>query len=138
MKLLIYKIRLAFHLGLFILSLTANFSNKAKPIILGLFITGLLITVGGISLLTNNPPAKAITYTTPVPLNSELYSLKNLKEDQLLKEVEHWENVLKVQPQSRDVLLNLAHLYSTLNQEDKAVEYKNKAINIDPNSPLFE
>lgn len=139
MKLLIYKIRLAFHLGLFVLGISANFSSKTKPVILGLFIIGLLAVIGGITLLSSKPTSvQVVTITTVVPKNSDLYSIKNLKTSDLENEVVFWENILKIQPQSRDVLLNLSRLYSALNLDGKALEYKAKAVNIDPNNPLFE
>lgn len=139
MKLLIYKIKLAFHLSIFILRLSANFSNKTKPIILGLFITGLLVLISGISLLTNSQKIEEnVVVTLIIPQHEQLFNVKNLTKEDLELELIFWEKVLKTQPKSRDVLLNISRIYSALTLEEKALEYKNEALSIDPNNPLFE
>lgn len=139
MKLLIYKTKLALHLVLFILKLSANFSNKTKPLILGTFVIGLFVLISSISLFTSvQNPKETIAISTIIPKNTQLYTSTKLTEEQLLLELQIWEKVYEKQPLSRDVLLNLSHLYSALGQDEKAVEYKNKASFIDPNNPLFE
>jgi tetratricopeptide (TPR) repeat protein len=139
MKYLIYKLKLALHLVLFILKLSANFSNKTKPAILIMFVAGLLLVIGGISLMaTNAKPKEIIATTTDIPKNSGLYYVENLSQEEITKKIEFWEQVLALQPQSRDVLLNLAHLYSALQLEEKAEELRFQALEIDPNNPLFE
>ncbi len=137
MKFLLFKLRLIFYLGVFLLRLTANFSNKAKPVIIGLFVTGLLVLIGGISLLnTVQKPIQAVS--TIVPKNTQLYELNSLTDEEIKSRIAFWEQVSQTQPHSRDVLLNLSHLYSALGLDEKAAEYKNSAVNIDPNNPLFE
>lgn len=139
MKLLIYKIKLLAHLVLFIIRLLANTSNKVKPAVLSLFILGLILTIGGISLLTGlNKPTETIATSTFIPSNSYLFEVNNYSEEELQTEIKFWETVLQHQPKSRDVLLNLSLLYSALQQEDKATEYREKALYIDPNNPLFK
>lgn len=138
MKLLIYKIKLALHLGIFILKLSANFSSKTKPLILGIFVTGLFVIISGISLITSQSPKETIAVSTIIPKNTQLYNSTNLTQEELQSEVLFWEKIYEKQPFSRDVLLNLSHLYSASGQDEKAAEYKNKASFIDPNNPLFE
>ena len=139
MKILLYKLKLALHLGLFLLSLAANVSNKTKPVVLGLFITGLLLFIGGITFVASlNQPKEIIAISTVVPNNKILYNIENLSQNELTEQIAFWEKVLVIQPHSRDVLLNLSHLYSALQLEAKAAEYKEKAVSIDPNNPLFE
>lgn len=141
MELLLYKIKLAIRLGLFILSLSANVSNRTKPIILGLFILGLLTVIGGLSIANLQKETKkevAISASTIIPTETRLYEKKFFTNFDLQNEILFWESVLEKQPNSRDVLLNLSHLYSALGDDIKATEFKNKALEIDPNNPLFE
>ena len=138
MKLLIYKIKLAIHLSFFILKLSANVSNKTKPLILSIFTMGLFLLIAGISFLSINQPTPTVAISTVVPQNSNLFVKKDLNSNQIDDQITFWENILTIQPESRDVLLNLSHLYSANNLEDKAHYYKNRAIKIDPNNPLFE
>lgn len=137
MQLLFFKLKLAFHLGVFTLTLFANYSNKIKPIILSVFVVGLFMLIGGISLLTR-PEKETIIVSTVVPQNTSLYSQKTLTQEEIESEILFWEHILKIQPKSRDVLINLSHLYSALEVEEKATEYRNSALFIDPNNPLFE
>ena len=137
MKLLLLKLKLAFHLGIFLLRLAANFSNKAKPLIIGIFVTGLLALIGGISLLnTAQKPVQAVF--TVVPQNTELFELQSMTKEQVESQIIFLEQIVEKQPNSRDILLNLSHLYSALHQEEQAIKYREAAVVIDPNNPLFE
>jgi tetratricopeptide (TPR) repeat protein len=139
MKLIFYKIKLAVNLLIFILRLSANFSNKTKPIVVSFFIVGLLLLIGGISLITNKKRTPNLIITSSAqPKNSHLYVVANKSNREIQTEIFFWENVLKSQAQSRDVLLNLSQLYSAQQDHEKALNYRNKAINIDPNNPLFK
>lgn len=139
MKLLIYKIKLSVHLFIFILRLSANFSNKIKPIIISFFVVGLLVLIGGISLITKGgKEPKNILVSSAPPANNHLYISTNMTESELESRIVFLEEVIKFQPQSRDILLNLSQLHTVLENHEKALNYKNKAINIDPNNPLFE
>lgn len=139
MELLLYKIKLAIRLGLFILRLSANVSNKTKPIILSLFILGLLTIIGGLSIVNlQKETKKEVSVTTVIPRETQLYQKESLKDSQLQTKIVFWETVLEKQPNSRDILLNLSHLYSAQGDDIKALEYKEKALKIDPNNPLFE
>ena len=139
MKLLIYKIKLALHLFIFILRLGANFSNKIKPIIISFFVVGLLVLIGGVSLISKGrkEPKNILISSTP-PTNDQLFITKNLTESELKSRIFFLEEVLKLQPQSRDVLLNLSQLHNAIENHEDALNFRNKAINIDPNNPLFE
>lgn len=139
MKLLLYKIKLAAHLVFFIIRLLANTSNKVKPAVLSLFILGLILTISGISFLTGvSKPTETVAVSTFVPSNSYLYEVNNYSKEQLQAEINFWETILQHQPKSRDVLLNLSLLYSAQQLDEKAAEYRQKALYIDPNNPLFE
>ncbi len=137
MKLLLLKLKLAFHLGIFLLRLAANFSNKTKPLTIGVFVTGLLIFIGGISLLnTAQKPTQAVF--TVVPQNVELFELQGLTIEQIESKIDFLETVLEKQPNSRDILLNLSHLYSALHQDELAAKHRKAATEIDPNNPLLK
>ncbi|GIK84497.1 MAG: hypothetical protein BroJett025_11190 [Patescibacteria group bacterium] len=139
MKFLLFKLRLALHLFVFILKLTANFSNKTKPAILAFFIIGLVLFIGGISLLnTTQKPVEVVSASAVIPKNVDLFVAKRMTKEQIALEINSLEKVLAIQPHSRDILLNLSLLYAALGETQKAEEYKNTARIIDPNNPIFE
>ena len=51
----------------------------------------------------------------------------------LKKEVQYWENILQLQPTSREVLLNMSQLYAWQDQKEKASVFQKQAHALDPN-----
>lgn len=137
MKLLFLKLQLALHLGVFLLKLLANVSNKVKPAIITVFILSLFIIAT--TIITNTKPVQEthIVWATP-PVNTQLYIENKVTKEEIQSQIAFWEQVLKMQPNSRDVLLNLANLYAANTQLEIAADYKESAVSLDPNNPLFE
>ena len=139
MNLLLFKIKLAWHLSIFLIKLGANFSNKTKPIILGSFVVLILVLITGISIITKNTTVeKIIKQTTMIPQETSLYTLQEITASELEIKLSYWKRIEKKQPHSRDVLLNISQLYSALGKQELSDNYLEKAIAIDPNHPTLQ
>lgn len=139
MKLLLFKLQLAWHLGIFILTVSANVSNKTKPIILTSFIFLLGLLVFSISILTKTTqPEKIIVPAVRVPQVKEQYTYHQMTISELEETLTYWQKVAEKQPFSRDILLNLSQLYSALSNEELSEDYFQKAYAIDPNHPAVQ
>lgn len=139
MKLFLYKLQLAGHLGVFLLKLSANISNKTKPVLIGIFVFGLIVGTIGLAILpkaTNT--TEVILNSTVSPTHLELFILQTLDKSEVEAQLKYWQSVAEKQPESRDVLFNISQLYSALHLEEEAALYKAKAVAIDPNNPLFQ
>lgn len=53
------------------------------------------------------------------------------------KEISYWEKLRSLQPQHRDVLINLSLLYHAKGETTKAQELLDQARQLDPNNPYF-
>lgn len=82
--------------------------------------------------------------TKPNKNNIQIVSLDNKKtyqiesfEDSTLVEIQNLERKLDKQPNQRDVFINLAILYNSLNDVEKSSTYLNRAKKLDPNNEVF-
>lgn len=73
-----------------------------------------------------------------VPHSSELYTPKELSNEELTVELAYWLKIQETQPTHRDVLINISHLYRALGEESQAIYYWEQARKTDPNHILFK
>ena len=139
MKLLWYKLQLAWHLGLFILTIGANASNKTKPIIIASFLVIIGIFIISVSIFTKiNNPEKIIVTALRIPQEKEQFTYHQMTTSELETTLIYWQKISEKQPLSRDILLNISQLYSALSNEELSEKYFQKAHTIDPNHPALQ
>lgn len=79
--------------------------------------------------------AKSLTSTPPLSLKEVEKALKEAKEEpqKTCQEIAFWEKAIQEKPDYRDAYFQLAVLYSQLSQKEKAREYLQKTLKLDPN-----
>lgn len=138
MKLLLYKIKLALHLGIFLLKVSANYSLFIKPLSVIFFVIIVGTTLYFAVLQPSIEQQSPLIITLRTPQKTELYEQKTLNKTQLSDELNFWLEIEKKQPRSRSLLLTISQLYSALNNQELAEKYLSQAQYIDPNNPLFD
>lgn len=95
----------------------------------------VLITLS-ISLLSI-PPKPAPLYLSSVQLQTLTAQPQNFSLEEYNKHLNSLLFLYNVQPTHKDILINLALLYQSQDNEDKALNYWNSAKELDPNNPIF-
>lgn len=139
MKLLIFRIKLLGHLGLFLLNLIFDQVKRARPFFITIFIFFIIANLVFFYFFKNKISTKEETENQSYsPTRPELYIKSTKTKSQIQEEISYWENIIEKQPQSRDALINLSILKNVLKQNDEAEDLWNKAKLIDPNNPIFQ
>lgn len=138
MRTFIFKLKLLLHLLVFFSSYILHTRPVVRPILVGILATlciGILFI--NITLLSAQvrPPEIITAYT---PLQEEGLQKRTLPRAEIMQELELLQEIERVQPATRDILLNIALLHFALNQPKSAEIYLEKARQIDPIHPLVQ
>ena len=98
-------------------------------------LTIILITLS-ISLLSI-PPKPAPLYLSTVQLQTVTTAPQTFTLEEYNKHLTSLLFLYNIQPTHKDILINLALLYQSQDNEDKALSYWNSAKELDPNNPVF-
>ena len=137
MSLILVRLHLAVYLSLFMAELLAIYLQHILPLLWSLVI---LIAMGmGLShafLASMNQVKQeqitAVTLPEKIKHNSPLFT-RTAVEDKL----QEYKNILKTQPQHRDILINIALLHRALHNQKEAFVSWEEARKLDPNNALF-
>jgi cytochrome c-type biogenesis protein CcmH/NrfG len=137
MSLILVRLRLAVYLSLFMAELLAIYLQHIRPLLWSLVI---LIVMGmGLShaFLANMNQVKqeqitAVSLPEKITHDSPLFTRTAVEE-----KLQEYENILKTQPQHRDILVNIALLQRALHNQKEAFVSWEEARKLDPNNPLF-
>jgi len=138
MKSLIIRARLSLLLAGFFLSLLAEHTKLIK---LPLFASILFSLMVGLIILhhhtrsyqlSGEPSLQSAVVTSDTPIDNKIFS-----EQTLAEYIANYEQLLRLQPTHRDLLLNVALLYQAKLDTKRSEYYWLQAQKQDPNLPLF-
>lgn len=139
MKKILFQLRLGIALAAFFAFLGGEYLKQVK---IPLFATALLVVMGGLIILNlaidvgvsqeNEAQLVAVSHSSSPDLKEVYYSQEDLDQQILALE-----QLLRLQPTHRDLLVNISFLYQAKMDTSRSQYYWQQARLQDPNSPLF-
>lgn len=138
MKTIVIRVRLALALATFFLLLLVEYAKLVKIPLFALTLLSLMI---GLVILNNQASAPQVTkspqlnsaiITGEVPIENKVFSEKTV-----LEQIAAYEQLLRLQPTHRDLLINTALLYQAKLDMRRSEYYWLQAQKQDPNLSLF-
>ncbi|MFZ1721229.1 MAG: hypothetical protein WAU07_01865 [Microgenomates group bacterium] len=101
----------------------------------------LLISVVALSWIAQQntlvQPTPIETQVTTSVMQYPFLETNNYTQSEIRENISELSSANEIQPQNRDILINIALLYDAIGEEENALPYWEKARKIDPNHPVF-
>ncbi len=101
----------------------------------------LLIAVVALSWIAQQntlvQPAPIETQVTTSMMQYPFLETNNYTQSEIREKISELSSANEIQPQNRDILINIALLYDAIGEQENALPYWEKARKIDPNHTVF-
>lgn len=136
MRLALFKLRLLLFLGFFVAQVVLTNFRQLKTVFTISILTLVVLVAATTDMQLARLRAEKQQITTIV-LEIPGSKKQTFTRDQVISQITQYEKLLKEQPQQRTVLINLALLYSALDDTAAAQQKWDQARALDPNHPAF-
>lgn len=136
MRFFIFKLRLLVLLGIFLVQLALGSFWQLRST-LAMFVLALAVLISSFLQVQNSQILAQNEQVIPLSLPVAGSSERPLTRTAVQNLLAQYEKISSQEPLHRDVLLNMAVLYSTLGETERAQTKWDQARKLDPNHPAF-
>lgn len=138
MSLLLVRLRLFFYLGFFAFDLVGIYIQHIRPLLWSLAVLIILFLGIGHTFMSTINQVKmeeiaAVSLPERIPHQSRAFTRAELE-----TQLKEYQEVLKTQPNHRDILINIALLQRALHNQKESYLAWEEARKLDPNNKAFD